>query len=169
MQVLPCVDCPRADLADDSMACMLLAVERLLSARPPKRVAFTTATTYMFDVAYGGSSLPKESGPPIGLAPTHFAATTACINDMPRTGAGRVRKFDHLERIALLKDAEYDVREIAAFCLEAIDVRKSRMETHEELTALRRKRKLQASHDRAKRRCVADPTSTPETTLHMQT
>ncbi|OQR83015.1 hypothetical protein ACHHYP_15227 [Achlya hypogyna] len=144
---------------DASMACMLQAVDCLLGERRPKRVAFSTATTYTFAVAYGGSALPKESGPPIGLARKHSATSCLRINDLPRSGApSRVRKFDHLERIALLKNADYDVREIASFCLEAVDLRKSRSETNEAWTALRRKRKLEQANRKSKRRCSADET-----------
>ncbi|KAF0709286.1 hypothetical protein AaE_012921, partial [Aphanomyces astaci] len=39
---------------------------------------------------------------------------------------GSVRKFTHLERIDMLKRAEYHVQDIAAFCVEALAIRKSR-------------------------------------------
>ncbi|OQS07522.1 hypothetical protein THRCLA_00471 [Thraustotheca clavata] len=137
----------------DAMACMVLAVDSVLRARSSKHVAFDTATTYTFEVAYGGSALPKDSGPPIGMARTHCMKTIEYIKETMPCGNGKVRKFDHLERIAMLKSARYDVHDIAAFCLEAIDVRKNRMETQQEWTKLQRKRKLQAMGNAMKRPC----------------
>ncbi|OQR96694.1 hypothetical protein ACHHYP_13816 [Achlya hypogyna] len=102
-----------------------------------KRVSFApAATTFEFDVAYGGSALPGETGPPIGLARRHARAMTTGLAMHP----GVVRKFDHFERIQLLKQAKYDVTDIATFCLEAVATRASRMETRAELLRERLKR-----------------------------
>ncbi|RHY30439.1 hypothetical protein DYB32_007831 [Aphanomyces invadans] len=46
-----------------------------------------------------------------------------------------VRKFNHLERIDLLKEAQYHVQDIAAFCVEALAIRKSRADTVNEVRA----------------------------------
>ncbi|KDO34678.1 hypothetical protein SPRG_00741 [Saprolegnia parasitica CBS 223.65] len=108
------------------------------AASKAKRVQFTTETTYYFDVAYGGSALPSESGPPIGLAPNHCHRTTAAVV-MSATKRRHVRKFDHLERIELLKAADYHVKEIAQFCFEAMDVRNSRKDTRARLNKMRRR------------------------------
>ncbi|RHY20346.1 hypothetical protein DYB36_002917 [Aphanomyces astaci] len=97
------------------------------SALPHSRaVTFTTATTYLFDVAYGGSALPKTTGPPIGLAPSHTHITHVDLGTSAHCRRGSVRKFTHLERIDMLKRAEYHVQDIAAFCVEALAIRKSR-------------------------------------------
>jgi hypothetical protein len=99
---------------------------------------FTTATTYLFRVAYGGSALPKESGPAIGLAMTHHDVSTMNFDSTKKYKRGHVRKFDHLERIDMLKTAAYSAKDIAEFCVEAIEIRKSRSATVEEV---QRKRK----------------------------
>ncbi|OQR82990.1 hypothetical protein ACHHYP_15224 [Achlya hypogyna] len=111
------------------------------SAPTAKRVRFTTETTYFFDIAYGGSALPSESGPPIGLAPSHCHRTTAALASPAAAPAKRraVRKFDHLERIELLKAADYHVKDIAQFCFEAMDVRNSRKDTRARMVLRRRR------------------------------
>ncbi|KAF0699044.1 Aste57867_10358 [Aphanomyces stellatus] len=104
--------------------------------RPPfsttkakKRVRFGTVTTYLFPLAYGGSAVPKDQGPPIGLASKH--SREAC-QELQNTNMGqqsRVRKFDHAERMSLLQKAGYTSNEVVEMCLEAIEIRKSRLET----------------------------------------
>ncbi|RHY30438.1 hypothetical protein DYB32_007829 [Aphanomyces invadans] len=118
-------------------------VEALFEVTPPRApssrvVTFTTATTYVFNVAYGGSALPKKSGPPIGMADIHIDEFHEDLrdelyqlqtSDVEHKRRRRVRKFDHLERIDMLKRAKYHVRDIATFCMDAIDIRKSRQES----------------------------------------
>ncbi|KAF0692010.1 Aste57867_16852 [Aphanomyces stellatus] len=142
-------------MQDSSSPCLEFAspthVEALFEVDAPRVVQFTTATTFLFNVAYGGSALPKESGPPVGMAITHFDVHEEDLR-VPRSHRGcRVRKFNHLERIALLKRAEYHVQEIAAFCMDAIDVRKSRANTLKELAAekkeLRKRKRMAAATD----------------------
>ncbi|OQR80570.1 hypothetical protein THRCLA_23459 [Thraustotheca clavata] len=99
-----------------------------------KSVTFTNATTYLFGVDVNGSALPKESGPPIGLARTHFSMEIEPLNDLGKRKS-RVRKFDHLERIGMLKPL-YDSKTLALFCYEAIDARKGRIETEDELAQM---------------------------------
>ncbi|KDO34028.1 hypothetical protein SPRG_01302 [Saprolegnia parasitica CBS 223.65] len=94
-----------------------------------KHVQFSTVTTFEFKVDYGGSAVPTETGPPIGLARRHWRAKTTAVAN----ATGVVRKFDHFERIQLLKQAKYDVKDIAAFCLDAVAARAARMETRAEL------------------------------------
>ncbi|ETV93852.1 hypothetical protein H310_12204 [Aphanomyces invadans] len=119
----------------------------------PHRVQFTTATTFLFDVAYGGSAVPNESGPPIGLARRHSDSTDTDLSQYldATSPRGTVRKFDHVERIALLKAAAYPVKEITDFCFDAIDVRKSRHDTIEEY---KRKRHQRDSDSRRVRPCL---------------
>ncbi|OQR83035.1 hypothetical protein ACHHYP_15237 [Achlya hypogyna] len=102
-------------------------------------------TTYLFGVDYNGSALPKESGPPIGLARTHHTMTVERLDDIsPRHN--RVRKYDHVDRIQLLKPM-YDAKSLALFCYEAIDTRRGRIETAEEL-ALNERRLRARMHKR---------------------
>ncbi|CAK4077450.1 unnamed protein product [Aphanomyces euteiches] len=97
-----------------------------------KQVAFTTATTYYFPLEYGGSAVPKEHGPPIGLAKQHSREESANLNSL-KSKRGRVRKFDHAERMRMLEQlASYTRKEVAMFCFEAIEIRKSRLETEYE-------------------------------------
>ncbi|KDO34673.1 hypothetical protein SPRG_00736 [Saprolegnia parasitica CBS 223.65] len=109
-----------------------LHVDCDLGAFAGKRVAFSSATTYEFAVAYGGSAIPSSSGPPIGLARLHSSFTTTDLRELWEDDADNevptktVRKFEHLERIALLKRAGCHVQDIAVFCLEAMEVRNSR-------------------------------------------
>ncbi|RHY30440.1 hypothetical protein DYB32_007830 [Aphanomyces invadans] len=100
-----------------------------------RAVSFTTAEIYTFDVAYGGSAVPKLTGPPIGLAPTHTHVTYTDLSKSTHCRRGTVRKFNHLERIELLKQAEYHVQDIATFCVEALAIRKSRADTTDEVKA----------------------------------
>ncbi|KAF0692012.1 Aste57867_16854 [Aphanomyces stellatus] len=138
-------------------------VEAFFEVAPPSpprlRVHFATATTFLFDVAYGGSALPKETGPPIGMASTHIGVVEEDLTTHMRCRRGRVRKFDHLERIAMLKAADYHVQDIASFCMDAIDVRKSRQATLDEVHAERRreKRKLEGEDDEAAGRTTSKP------------
>ncbi|KAF0689325.1 hypothetical protein As57867_019157, partial [Aphanomyces stellatus] len=106
-------------------------------------------TVYVFDVDHGGSALPADTGPPVGLARRHSRQERIDLSggdalDSPRCRRRRVRKFDHAERMTLLKTAKYSTKEIADFCFEAIDIRKSRLATLEEFEAKRqaRRRKL---------------------------
>ncbi|OQR99165.1 hypothetical protein THRCLA_06596 [Thraustotheca clavata] len=92
-----------------------------------KKVRFTMATTYEFDLAYGGSALPSETGPPIGIARHHMRVSTEDISTNSNR-IGKVRKFDHFERIQLL-GRKYKVQEVASFCLDAVAMRAGRMET----------------------------------------
>ncbi|OQS03303.1 hypothetical protein THRCLA_21193 [Thraustotheca clavata] len=117
-----------------------------------KSVSFTTETTYLFSIDVNGSALPKESGPPIGLAKTHHTILIEKIDDGLTQRNGKVRKFDHLERIQMLKKL-YDAKTLALFCYQAIDARKERIETKEELErneqllrARRLKRAAEMSH-----------------------
>ncbi|RHY02248.1 hypothetical protein DYB36_010516 [Aphanomyces astaci] len=91
-------------------------------------VTFTTETTYMFHVAHGGSAVPNRSGPPIGLAKSHFHVACTAIRPDRRRHRRAVQKFDPSERVALLKAAAYNESEIAAFCVDAFVVRKSRQD-----------------------------------------
>jgi hypothetical protein len=102
------------------------------SHAPERKVRFSTVTMYVFTLGYGGSSLPKDMGPPIGLD-KHNHTITVDLESLNASIAGHVRKFNHVERMALLRTASYETKEIAEFCFEAIDIRKSRLETLEEL------------------------------------
>ncbi|KDO34679.1 hypothetical protein SPRG_00743 [Saprolegnia parasitica CBS 223.65] len=117
-----------------------------------KTVAFSTETTFLFGVDVNGSALPKESGPPIGLARKHHTMTIASLDGIVKRRR-RVRKFDHLDRLEMLKPL-YDSKTLAAFCYEAIDTRKERIETEEEL--LQNERRLQA---RARKRAAEEARS----------
>ncbi|KAG9406764.1 hypothetical protein AC1031_003087 [Aphanomyces cochlioides] len=94
-----------------------------------KQVTFTTATTYIFPLEYGGSAIPSDHGPPIGLANAHTRQECHHLdNVVPKRG--RVRKFDHVERMVLLQqNASYSRKEVARFCFEAIAIRQSRVDT----------------------------------------
>ncbi|KAF0692006.1 Aste57867_16848 [Aphanomyces stellatus] len=124
--------------------------------RPLQHVHFTTATVYLFQAAYGGSALPHESGPPIGLATRDFDSMILDLTQEKGNTCGSVHKFDHLERIAMLKAASYSVKEIADFCFEAIDVRKSRADTIEALNRKRRRRNGTHGGSRKHRRMSMD-------------
>ncbi|KDO34663.1 hypothetical protein SPRG_00726 [Saprolegnia parasitica CBS 223.65] len=102
-----------------------------------KQVTFSTATTFLFDLDYNGSAVPHESGPPIGLAPRHCAMTIEPVPDAARCcmRRSRLRRFDHLERIAMLRSL-YDARTLALFCSEAIDLRKSRVGTEDDIVRI---------------------------------
>ncbi|KAH9109008.1 hypothetical protein LEN26_005818 [Aphanomyces euteiches] len=104
-----------------------------LTRQPKKKqVVFTTTTTYIFPLEYGGSAVPSDHGPPIGLAKTHTRQECANLEYMPPR-RGRVRKFDHVERMVLLQqEASYTRKEVAMFCFETIAIRKSRLETEQD-------------------------------------
>ncbi|KAF0730534.1 hypothetical protein Ae201684P_021839 [Aphanomyces euteiches] len=101
---------------------------RLTKQRREKRVFFTTATTYIFPLEYGGSAVPSDHGPPIGLAKTHSRQECNALDYMPPRSS-RVRKFNHVERMLLLQEASYTRREVARFCFETIAIQRSRRET----------------------------------------
>ncbi|KAG9415280.1 hypothetical protein AC1031_008723 [Aphanomyces cochlioides] len=116
-----------------------------------KRLEFTTATIYVFEIDHGGSALPAETGPPVGLARRHSHLEHIDLKALPHTKSSRasrrVRKYNHHERMDLLKAANYSMKEIADFCFEAIDIRKSRLATLDEIEARRqerRRKRLQA-------------------------
>ncbi|CAK4689552.1 hypothetical protein AeMF1_001413 [Aphanomyces euteiches] len=114
-----------------------------------KRLEFTTATIYVFEIDHGGSALPAETGPPVGLARrhTHLEHIDLKAHTKASRASRRVRKYNHHERMDLLKAANYSMKEIADFCFEAIDIRKSRLATLDEIEARRqerRRKRLQA-------------------------
>ncbi|CAK4084364.1 unnamed protein product [Aphanomyces euteiches] len=100
--------------------------------RGKKQVVFTTATTFVFPLEYGGSAIPSDHGPPIGLAKTHTRQECHDLDYIcPRRS--RVRKFDHVERMLLLQQkASYTQREVAMFCFDAIAIRRSRLENQDD-------------------------------------
>ncbi|CAK4659630.1 hypothetical protein LEN26_020563 [Aphanomyces euteiches] len=104
------------------------AIHEIVDVPCQRRVQFTTATTYVFPIALGASALPKETGAPVGMAWTHSSMYTTDLSKSRACKRGRVCKFKHAERIALLKTAGVDLREIASYCGEAIDIRQSRAE-----------------------------------------
>ncbi|RHY70215.1 hypothetical protein DYB30_006421 [Aphanomyces astaci] len=114
-----------------------------------KRLAFTTATIYVFDLDHGGSALPADTGPPVGLARRHSRQERIDLTSPVSwaTKRSRVRKFDHNERMNLLKAANYSMKEIAAFCFDAIDIRKSRLATLDEIEAKRQARRRKLIHN----------------------
>ncbi|KAF0708675.1 Aste57867_6260 [Aphanomyces stellatus] len=93
-----------------------------------RRVSFGTATTYIFPVAFGGSAIPRDQGPPIGLATTHTRIESHSLleTQIGRHAQGRVRRFDTAERIALLQGAGFSPKKVTEMCVEAIAVRRSR-------------------------------------------
>ncbi|RHZ00996.1 hypothetical protein DYB28_002840 [Aphanomyces astaci] len=98
-----------------------------------KRITFTTATTYFFDVDCGGSAVPSDDGPPLGLAKTH--TTLEChdiYSQVPMTKPRRVRRYDHVERMLLLQHAGYSRKQVAMCCFEGIAIRKSRLASNED-------------------------------------
>ncbi|KDO35542.1 hypothetical protein SPRG_00388 [Saprolegnia parasitica CBS 223.65] len=101
-----------------------------------KRLRFSTVTTYEFPLTYGGSAVPEATGPPIGLAPVHVHETVAALLASPAR-RGRVAKWPHDARMEVLKRAAFSPQEIASICFEAIDIRRSRLETLDEIQALR--------------------------------
>ncbi|KAF0692005.1 Aste57867_16847 [Aphanomyces stellatus] len=113
-------------------------------------VQFTTATTYLFGVAHGGSAVPKKTGPAVGMTRTHCDVFTHDIADSSTKHRRRVRKFNHLERVAMLKAAAYTGHDIAAFCMEAINIRQSRQATADEVRALKKRAALDETADGAK-------------------
>ncbi|ETV73113.1 hypothetical protein, variant 2 [Aphanomyces astaci] len=111
-------------------------------AHPSKKksLCFSSVTTFVFPLDYGGSAIPECAGPPIGLAAYHVNSTTVDISSnttrssfVRSTSAGNgVHRFSHLERVRMLKAAKYTGRDIAYFCSEATDIRSSREETQEQ-------------------------------------
>ncbi|EQC41569.1 hypothetical protein SDRG_01530 [Saprolegnia diclina VS20] len=101
-------------------------------------VTFGPRTTYLFGIDVNGSALPKESGPPIGLASKHHTITIEpSVERLVEKRRRRVRRFDHTERIRMLQTL-YDAKTLAVFCYEAIDSRKERLETADELAQAER-------------------------------
>ncbi|KAF0716494.1 Aste57867_2821 [Aphanomyces stellatus] len=99
-------------------------------SKSKKRVRFDTVTTYVFPLTYGGSAIPRDQGPPIGLTQTHTREECQQIAEMPMTRRGRVRKFDHVDRMLLLQEAGgFSQKEVACMCFDAIAIRRSREET----------------------------------------
>ncbi|CAK4190881.1 unnamed protein product [Aphanomyces euteiches] len=104
----------------------------------PTRVHFSTATTYLFNPAYGGSALPKETGPPIGMAITHFDVVE--------------QDLKHTTDVSSWQRTQYHVQEIASFCMDAIALRKSRQETVDEVRRERKRKQQQDSSRHTKPR-----------------
>ncbi|KAH9109009.1 hypothetical protein LEN26_005819 [Aphanomyces euteiches] len=103
----------------------------LTKQRKKKQVVFTTATTFIFPLDYGGSAIPSDHGPPIGLAKTHTRQECQYLDSLAPKKS-RVLKFDHVERMVLLQqEASYSRKDVAMFCFESIAVQKSRLETNQ--------------------------------------
>ncbi|OQR91962.1 hypothetical protein THRCLA_22422 [Thraustotheca clavata] len=123
-----------------------------------KRLQFTTVTIYEFPLTYGGSAVPEDTGPPIGLASTHVHHSVARLDEDKKPRRGRVARWPHADRVEVLKKACFTQKEIAAICFEAIDIRRSRLETVEEIQQLRelerkKKRKELRRAKRAREEC----------------
>ena len=127
-----------------------LPCEFSVSSVTRKCVQFSTATEYIFDVAYGGSALPSNSGPAIGLEATHKEILTVDVKDK----LGRVDKFNPLERVALLKN-KYSLNDIVSFCEEANNIRESRAR---EVEVVHRKRRggAKTNETKTKRRVIGE-------------
>ncbi|CAK4817408.1 unnamed protein product [Aphanomyces euteiches] len=97
-----------------------------------KSLCFSSATTFVFPLDYGGSAIPETAGPPIGLAAHHVDSTTIDISSISRPPRSGVQRFSRLERVRMLKAAKSTGSDIACFCSEATDIRSSREETQEQ-------------------------------------
>ncbi|KDO26339.1 hypothetical protein SPRG_08412 [Saprolegnia parasitica CBS 223.65] len=90
-----------------------------------KKVHFADcAQAYEFALGHGGSAVPLEQGPAVGLvgAPVRIGVTALRRSECRR----RLRKFDKDERVAILRAAGHEMKDIVAFCVEALDIRISR-------------------------------------------
>ncbi|EQC37637.1 hypothetical protein SDRG_05229 [Saprolegnia diclina VS20] len=90
-----------------------------------KKVHFADcAHAYEFALGHGGSAVPLEQGPAVGLvgAPLRISAMALRRSERRR----RLRKFDKTERVAILRAAGHEMKDIVAFCVEALDIRISR-------------------------------------------
>ncbi|OQS00076.1 hypothetical protein THRCLA_21760 [Thraustotheca clavata] len=108
--------------------------------RKSHKVTFTTTTTYEFNLAYNGSAVPLERGPPIGLAWTHVSKKIAPIVMDDSKQTNNVNKLAPHERIILLQRLKHSHEEIASFTQEASEVRESRRETKVEWLRERRQK-----------------------------
>ncbi|KAF0699048.1 Aste57867_10362 [Aphanomyces stellatus] len=94
---------------------------------------FGTVTTFVFPLAYGGSAIPRDQGPPLGLAKTHVREECQPLATMSyNSSPSRVEKFDHVERMMLLQKAGYSRKDVAEMCFDAIAVRQSREDSRRE-------------------------------------
>ncbi|OQR94933.1 palmitoyltransferase [Achlya hypogyna] len=96
------------------------------TARPAKRVRFSCVTAYEFALGHGGSSVPLENGPAVGLVGAPVRVTAAKIVKKRSTAPRRLRKLGKDERVAILQGAGHPMKEIVDFCVEALDIRISR-------------------------------------------
>ncbi|KAF0728419.1 hypothetical protein Ae201684P_007981 [Aphanomyces euteiches] len=93
-----------------------------LAAMQGRRVAFGGVTEYRFALGYGGSAIPVENGPAIGLVGSPMRIRCRPIKSKKRP----LQKYTRDERVEILKSAGYDMKDIVDFCMDALDVRLSR-------------------------------------------
>ncbi|EQC25505.1 hypothetical protein SDRG_16629 [Saprolegnia diclina VS20] len=93
---------------------------------------------YEFRRAHGGSAVPSEDGPPLGMAYVHQrvqCVEVASAETTPR----RINRYSRAERRAIFKKLSYPSRLVEDFSADAAHIRASRRATKCELR-LERKR-----------------------------
>ncbi|KAF0699045.1 Aste57867_10359 [Aphanomyces stellatus] len=107
-----------------------LTRQPLFMANSKKRhVRFGTVTTFVFPLTCGGSAVPRDQGPPIGLAATHARQECQHISGMSHRSdrvRRRVGKFDRVERTALLLKAGYSLDEVTEMTTDVVVGHRSR-------------------------------------------
>jgi hypothetical protein len=92
-----------------------------------RRVRFASVTEYEFALGHGGSSIPSENGPSVGLIGSPIRVTATELKHCNRRTKKRcLRKYGRQERVEILKKAGYPMKKIIDFCVEALDIRLSR-------------------------------------------
>ncbi|KDO17409.1 hypothetical protein SPRG_17158 [Saprolegnia parasitica CBS 223.65] len=111
-----------------------------------KTVHFSSATVYEFRRAHGGSSVPSEDGPPLGMAYVHQRVQCVDIAST-ETAPRRINRYSSAERRAIFKKLSYPSRLVEDFSADAAHIRASRRATTCELR-LERKRAVDDEPDR---------------------
>ncbi|KAF0696626.1 Aste57867_12607 [Aphanomyces stellatus] len=88
----------------------------------PRRIAFGGVTEYRFAMGHNSSAIPAENGPAIGLVGPPVRVKCRPIRSRKR----RLHKYSREERVEILKEAGYPMKDIVDFCMDALDVRLSR-------------------------------------------
>ncbi|KAF0716492.1 Aste57867_2819 [Aphanomyces stellatus] len=113
--------------------CMPHATMTTSTTTKKRHVCFGTATTYIFPLTYGGSAVPTGQGPPIGLAKTHMHQELMPLAEGTISSRRHIGKYDNAERMTLLRNAGFICKDVAEISLEAIDIRKSRLDTEDDV------------------------------------
>ncbi|KAF0751385.1 hypothetical protein AaE_006393 [Aphanomyces astaci] len=101
---------------------------------PLKRVQFSVATEYTFQVGCAATAIPHDSVPGVGLEGPAIRIETTAIHEK----RSQLMMYTHRDRVCLLRRAGYSIADLNQQSRDLQAIQKSRMETVNEYIKERR-------------------------------